>query len=346
MKAAVLNGVQDIEVKDVAEPEMAEGGLIIEVATCAICGTDVKMHRYGYTAVELPFIPGHELAGTIVQSDAVERGYKVGDRVTVNPNIPCGSCFYCSRGLQTACDNLSIIGVHRNGGFAKYVDVPAQSVNQGCVFHIPDQVSFEEAALIDPASCAVNSAELSSVKPGDVVVIVGAGPAGCFNAEVCRARGASKIILLQQSPRRLEQAHFTGADVYVNTSREDGVERVLAETDGRGADAVIIACASTEAQEQSVKMVAKRGNINLFGGLPKGSPSIQFESNLIHYKESYVTGTHGGSNRHCSVALDMISSGRINAKRYISFSFALTDFHKALQKAEDREGLKAFVRPS
>lgn len=345
MKAAVLQGVQDIEVKQVKDPDMAKGGLIVEVAACAICGTDVKMHRFGYAAVELPLIPGHELAGIVVQSEAQDKGYNVGDRVTVNPNIPCGTCFYCTRGLQTACDNLSIIGVHRNGGFAQYVSVPGQSVRQGCVFHIPEGVSFEEASLIDPASCAVNAAELSSVGPGNVVVVIGAGPAGCFNVEVCRARGASKIILMQRSPKRLEQARFTGADVFVNTSEENGVERVLAETDGRGADVVIVACASTEAQEQSVKMVAKRGNINLFGGLPKGSPSIQFESNLIHYKESYVTGTHGGSNRHCGIALDMISSGSINAKRYISYSFSLAEFHKALKKAEDRQGLKSIVKP-
>jgi L-iditol 2-dehydrogenase len=346
MKAAVLYGVQRIEVEEVEEPEMSEGGLIIEVSTCAICGTDVKMHRYGYAAVELPFIPGHELAGTVVQSNAEDHGYRVGDRVTVNPNIPCGTCYYCTRGLQTACDNLSIIGVHRNGGFAQFVAVPGASVKQGGVFLIPDGVSFEEASLIDPASCAVNAAELSSVGPGSVVVVIGAGPAGCFNTEVCRARGASKIILMQRSPSRLEQARFTNADVFVNTGEEDGVERVLEETEGRGADAVIVACASTEAQEQSVKMVAKRGNINLFGGLPKGSPSIQFESNLIHYKESFVTGTHGGSNRHCRIALDMISSGRIHAKQYISFSFSLEEFHKALKKAEQREGLKAIVRPS
>ena len=345
MKAAVLTGVQSIEVKDVPEPEMPDGGILIEVATCAICGTDVKMHRYGYAAALLPLIPGHELAGNIVQSGAVEAGYAVGDRVTINPNIPCGTCFYCTRGLRTACDNLSIIGVHRNGGFAKYVVVPQQAVKQGCVFHIPEHVSFEEAALIDPASCAINAAELSSITPGDVVVIIGAGPAGCLNTEVSRARGASKIILMQRSPRRLEQAIFTEADVFVNTSEEDAVNRVLAETDGRGADVVIVACASTEAQEQSVKMVAKRGNINLFGGLPRGSPSIQFESNLIHYKESYVTGTHGGSNRHCGIALDMISTGRIKAKEYISFIFDLSDFHEALQKAEHKKGLKAFVRP-
>ncbi len=345
MKAAVLNGVRSIEVKDVPEPRVPEGGLLIEVATCAICGTDVKMYKYGYAAVELPLIPGHELAGIIVQSRVRGKGYTIGDRVTVNPNIPCGTCYYCTRGLQTACDNLSIIGVHRNGGFAKYVVIPPQAVEQGCVFHIPEQVSFEEAALIDPASCAVNAAELSQITPGDTVVVIGAGPAGCLNAEVSRARGASQVILVQRSPRRLEQARFTGADVFVNSSEEDAVDRVLDETKGRGADVVIVACASKEAQEQSVRMVAKRGNINLFGGLPKGSPSIQFESNIIHYKESYVTGTHGGSNRHCEIALDMIASGRIRAKEYISFNFDLNRFHEALKMAEERKGLKVFVKP-
>ncbi|KPJ82240.1 MAG: hypothetical protein AMS17_19085 [Spirochaetes bacterium DG_61] len=345
MKAAVLTGVQNIEVKDVPEPAVPDTGLVIEVATCALCGTDVKMYRYGYAAVELPLIPGHELAGTIVQSGAARSGYETGDRVTVNPNIPCGTCFYCTRGLQTACDNLSIIGVHRDGGFAQYVSVPSQAVEQGCVFHISPNVSFEEAALIDPASCAVNAAELSQTKPGDTVVVIGAGPAGCLNVEVSRAFGASRTILVQRSPGRLKQARFTGADVFVNSSMEDPVERVMKETKGRGADVVIVACASTEAQEQALRMVAKRGNVNLFGGLPKGSPSIQFDSNLIHYRESYVTGTHGGSNRHCRIALDMISSGRIKAKKYVSYEGSLSKFHEALRMAEEKRGLKIFVRP-
>jgi L-iditol 2-dehydrogenase len=184
------------------------------------------------------------------------------------------------------------------------------------------------------------------VRPGDTVVVIGAGPAGCLNVEVSRAFGASKIILIQRSSHRLEQARFTGADVFVNSSLEDPVKRVLDETDGRGADAVIVACASGEAQEQAIRMVAKRGNVNLFGGLPKGSPSIQFDSNLIHYKESSVTGTHGGSNRHCGIALEMISSGRIQAERYVSYRFELSDFHEALKTAEEKRGLKVFVHPA
>jgi L-iditol 2-dehydrogenase len=345
MKAAVLTGVQSIEIRDVPEPAVPDAGLLIEVETCAICGTDVKMHRYGYAAAALPLIPGHELAGTVAEVGAAASGFEKNDRVTINPNIPCGTCFYCTRGLQTACDNLSIVGVHRDGGFARYVAVPSQSVAQGCVFTLPENVTFERASLIDPASCAVNAAELSGVKPGDTVVVIGAGPAGCLNVEVSRAFGASKILLIQRSARRLEQARFTGADVFVDSSLEDPVQRVLDETAGRGADAVIVACASGEAQEQAMRMVAKRGNVNLFGGLPKGSPSIQFDSNLIHYRESFVTGTHGGSNRHCRIALEMISSGRIKADRYVSYQFELSDFHEALKTAEEKRGLKVFVHP-
>jgi L-iditol 2-dehydrogenase len=345
MRAAVLMGKQHIEVKEVADPAVPAGGLLIKVETCAICGTDVKMHRYGYTAVELPLIPGHELAGTVHQTGGEACGFGIGDRVTMNPNIPCGVCHYCVRGLQTACDNLRIVGVHRDGGFARFVAVPALAVHQGCVLHIPDGVSFEEAALIDPASCAINAAELSRIKPGDTVVIIGAGPAGCLNAEVSRIFGASRVVVVQRSPVRLEQARFTGADVFINSSLEDPVGSVLEATGGRGADAVIVACASAEAQEQAIRMVAKRGNVNLFGGLPKGSPSIQFDSNAVHYKESFVTGTHGGTNRQCEMALEMIAAGKIRAREYVSARFGLDEFHQGLSRAEDRKGLKVFIKP-
>ncbi len=343
MRAAVLTGVESIEIRDVDEPEVEEGGALIEVSTCAICGTDVKMYKYGYANATLPLIPGHELAGRVMKSGA--SGIKEGDFVTINPNIPCGVCWYCVRGIQTGCDNLQVVGVHRDGGFARYVALPALAIAQGCVFHIPEGVSPEEAALIDPASCAVNASELSGVKPDDTVVVIGAGPAGCLNVEVSRAFGAGKIILVQRSAGRMEQARFTGADLFINSSEEDPVPRIMEETNGRGADVVIVACASVEAQQMSVHMVAKRGSVNLFGGLPKGSPSIAFDSNIVHYKEAFVTGTHGASNRHCSIALSMIASGRISAEKYVSYTKHLDDFHGALELAMKKQGLKVFVSP-
>jgi len=346
LKAAVLTGVKNLELREVPDPQPPRGGLIVKVETCAICGTDVKMYKYGYSAAKLLLIPGHELAGTIAEVGENIQGYREGERVVVAPNIPCGTCFYCQRGMQTSCDRLQTMGIHRDGGFAQYVMIPPQAVKQGCVISIPKGISFEEAALTEPTSCAINACELSRVKVGDVVVVIGAGPVGCLNVEVCRAFGAQKIILVQRSLPRLKQAKFTGADVYVSPLKEDVVKRIMQETGGRGADVVIVACGSGEAQEQALGMVAKRGNVNLFGGLPKDSPFIKFNSNVIHYKEVSVIGTHGCSTRQCKTALDMIVSGKIKAKEYVSYRLGLSDFLQAIKLAEERKGLKIFVSPN
>jgi len=346
LKAAVLTGVKNLELREVPDPQPPRGGLIVKVETCAICGTDVKMYKYGYSAAKLLLIPGHELAGTIAEVGENIQGYREGERVVVAPNIPCGTCFYCQRGMQTSCDRLQTMGIHRDGGFAQYVMIPPQAVKQGCVISIPKGISFEEAALTEPTSCAINACELSRVKVGDVVVVIGAGPVGCLNVEVCRAFGAQKIILVQRSLPRLKQAKFTGADVYVSPLKEDVVKRIMQETGGRGADVVIVACGSGEAQEQALGMVAKRGNVNLFGGLPKDSPFIKFNSNVIHYKEVSVIGTHGCSTRQCKTALDMIASGKIKAKEYVSYRLGLSDFLQAIKLAEERKGLKIFVSPN
>ena len=346
MKAAFLTGVQSIELREAPHPKPSRGGLIVKVKACAICATDVKMYKYGYSAAKFPLIPGHELAGTVAEVGGDIQGYQEGDRVAVAPNIPCGRCFYCQRGMQTSCQKLQTIGIHRDGGFAQYVAIPAQAVEEGCVMPVPEGISFEEAALIDPASCAINAAELSRIKAGDVVVVIGAGPVGCLNVEVSRAFGAQKIVLVQRSLSRLKEAEFTAADVYVTPLKEDIVERVTQETEGRGADVVIVACGSGQAQEEALKMVARRGNVNLFGGLPKDSPFIKFDSNLIHYKEAFVIGTHGGSTRQCKMALDMIASGKIKAKKYVSSRLHLTDFIKAIELAEQRKGLKIFINPN
>lgn len=346
MKAAILTGVQSFELREVSRPQPSRKGLIVKVKACAICGTDVKMYKYGYSAAKFPLIPGHELTGTIAELGEDIQGYQEGDRVAVAPNIPCGTCFYCQRGMQTSCEKLQTVGIHRDGGFAQYVAIPAQAVEEGCVMHIPEGISFEEAALIDPASCAINAAELSRIKVGDVVVVIGAGPVGCLNVEVSRAFGAQRIILVQRSLSRLKGAEFTAADVYTSPLKEDIVERVMQETEGRGADVVIVACGSGQAQEEALKIVARRGNVNLFGGLPKDSPFITFDSNLIHYKEAFVIGTHGGSTRQCKTALDMIASGKIKAKEYVSSRLNLADFLKAIKLAEHRKGLKIFINPN
>lgn len=217
------------------------------------CGSDLQRIMVEGTHL-FPCVPGHEFSGEIVESGNKVGSFKIRDRVTVYPLIPCMRCEWCLEGEYNLCEDYDYLGSRSDGAFAEYVKVPASNL-----IKLPRQVDFEETALIDPTSCAINAAELSQIKVGDVVVVIGAGPVGCLNVEASRAFGAKKIILVQRSLSRLKEAEFTGADVYISPLKEDIVERVIQETGGRGADVVIVACGSGQAQEEALKMVARRG---------------------------------------------------------------------------------------
>lgn len=344
MKAAVLKAIGQIALEDRARPAVDDGAVLIKVEACAVCSTDVKIYRHGYSGLRPPLVLGHELAGSISAVGNGVRGWREGDRVAVNPNIACGQCWFCRHALPTACDSLSTIGVHMDGGFAEFVIVPSQAVQADCLRRIPTGVSCEEATLTDPVSCAVNAAELSSIQAGDTVVVVGAGPTGCMNVEVARSRGA-RVILVQRSLHRLEDAGFTAADVFLSPLREDVTARIKEETGGRGADVVIVSCNSPQAQLDALGMVRKRGNINFFGGLPKNSSCIALDSNVVHYAEISITGTHGGSSEHCRRALDLIASGNVKARKYITDNFPLDDVLDGLAHTEQRRALKVVIHP-
>lgn len=344
MKAAVLRDVGKLSIENVPMPKPDTEGAIVKIEACAICTTDVKIYHHGYKGFKPPLILGHELSGTIHVIGSGLTGWHEGERVAVGPNIACGICWFCSNGFPTACDNLITIGVHIYGGFAEFVHIPGNAIKAGCLNLIPERVSFEEATLTDPLSCAINASQLSGVKEGDTVVVIGAGPTGCLNVEVAKGLGA-KVILVQRSSHRLEKARFTGADVYICASTEDVKTRIKEETQGRGADSVIVACNSPQAQGEALELVRKRGIVNFFGGLPKDSPFIKLDSNLVHYGEISVTGTHGGSSEHCQKALSLIADGKVKAKSYITGKFYLEDLLAGIGAAEKKEGLKTIIKP-
>ncbi len=344
MKAAVLKKPEDLSVEDFNTPVPGDNEIVIKVHSCAICGTDVKVYHHGHKHIVFPRITGHEVSGTVSSVGGNVKEVKQGDRVAIAPAIPCGRCYYCRKGYQSMCDNLKAIGYHYNGGFAEYMLVPEDAVRNGCVNRIPDNVSYQEASIAEPLACVINGQSLSRVETGDTVLILGAGPIGCFHAEFARNTGAGKVILADISSERVKSACFTGA-VLVDMSRSDLKKTVSELTGGRMADRVIVAVGAHQPQEQALELVAKRGSVNFFGGLPKEKPLINFNSNLLHYGEFFVTGTHGSNPAHNRIALDMISSGRINAKNYITDTFKLADIKKGLEKAEKREGLKIIITP-
>ena len=203
MKAAVLKGIENLEMEDISRPTPSPQEILIKVKACSICGTDIRVYHHGHKHMRFPRIIGHELSGEIVEIGKRVEGHKLGEKVAIAPAIPCGRCHYCRRGMQSMCINLTAIGYHYDGGFAEFMVVPEDAVRNGCVNTIPPELSFEEAALAEPLACAINGQQLSQISLGNTVVVVGAGPLGCIHLQLAKAKGASRTILVELSALEL-----------------------------------------------------------------------------------------------------------------------------------------------
>lgn len=345
MKAAVLEALDKIVVKEVPTPQIDDNSVLVKIKACAVCGSDIRIFHHGNSRVNPPQILGHEMAGEVVEVGKNVTKFKKGDRVAIGADVPCGECVFCEAGIGNNCQINYAMGYQFAGGFAEYVLLNRIVVNYGPVHKIPDHVSYDEAALAEPLGCVLNALELSSIKLGDTVVIIGAGPIGCMIIGVAKKMGASKVILVQRSRPRLEMAKKFGADLYICSSEEDSVARVLEETDGLGADVVITSNPSPEAQIDAINMAKNRARVNFFGGLPKDKSMVTLDTNIIHYKELFVHGAHGAMPIHHMKSVELIASGAINAKDYISHNFTLDDVVKAFETAEGHKGMRVIVNP-
>jgi len=345
MKAAVLEALKQITVKEVADVEPGPGEVKLRVHVCAVCGSDVRIFHHGNPRVRPPAIIGHEVAGEVVAvGDGVDK-WKVGDRVALGADVPCGKCHWCQNGLGNNCNENHAIGYQFPGGFAEEMVLHPMVVDFGPVTPIPENVSYEQAALAEPLACAINGLEMCRLRVGDSLCITGAGPLGCMMIELGRHMGATEIIVVQRSRKRLELARAFGADHYVCSEDTDVLDAVREITNGRGPDVVVTTCGSVEAHEQAIKMVAKHGRVNLFGGLGKDARNLDVPSNTIHYKECFVLGSHGSVPRHHRIAMALIEKGVVDVARCITHRFPLDDIRAAFDAAEKHEGLKVAVKP-
>ncbi len=345
MKAAVLETLEKIVVKEVSIPPIKKGEMLVKIRSCAVCGSDIRIYHQGNPRVKPPQIIGHEIAGEIVEIGERIENFKVGDRVAIGADVPCGVCKFCKNGLGNNCSINYAIGYQFPGGFAEYIHTNETTVNYGPLHRIPENLSFDEASLAEPLACSLNGYELANLKIGDTVVIIGAGPIGLMLVELARNIGAGRIILSQRSKERLKIARKFSADTFISSSEENLVERVMEETKGEGADVVMVACANPSAQEEALEIVGHRGRVNFFGGLPPGSTRIKIDSNLIHYKECFVLGSHGSVPRHHKIALDLLSRGAVKGKDFITHHYNLDDIKEAFGAAEAHQGLKVIVNP-
>ena len=346
MKAAVFEALDVMKVKEVETPVCGENDVLVKIKACAVCGSDIRIFHSGNTRVSPPQVIGHEMSGEIVQVGKNVSRFKEGDRVAIGADVPCGECVFCLAGIGNNCQINYAMGYQFPGGFAEYVLLNQTVVNYGPVTKIPDHVSFNEAALAEPLGCVLNAMELAPVSLNDVVVIIGAGPIGMMVCEVSKAMGASKVILINRSKGRLEIAKKLGiADVFVCMQDEDSIKRVLEETGGLGADVIYTSCPSPQAQIDAIHMAKNRCKVNFFGGLPKDKSLVTLDTNIIHYKELFISGAHGAMPIHHRKAVDLISSGRIKVDKYIMHTYSLDEIMTAFKTAEEHSGLRVVVNP-
>jgi L-iditol 2-dehydrogenase len=338
---------EDLRLEQMSVPEPGPGELLIRVRNCATCGTDVKIYFHGHRNLKPPRVIGHEIAGEVTALGDGVAGFSVGDRVQVIAAVPCGQCRECLIGHENICENLTSIGYDYEGGYAEYMIVPELVLRVGGVNLIPDGLAFEEASMTEPLACVLNGQELARVGEGDDVVIVGAGPIGCMHAHLARARGASRLTLVERSAERLElaAARVRPDEVVLAGAGTDAVAAVHAFSDGRGADVVIVAAPARAAQQDGIRMAANRGRISLFGSLPKDDSQITVDANDVHYRELTIVGAANSTPAQNAAALEMIADGRVRVADLITDTLPLEGIRDAIMSVRSGRGMKYVIAP-
>jgi L-iditol 2-dehydrogenase len=340
MRAVVLYGKEDARLEEVPIPEPAAGEVRVRIRAALTCGTDLKVFRRGYHAKMIvpPAIFGHELAGEIDALGAGVTGWQVGDRVVAANSAPCGDCFFCGCNREELCEDLLFL----NGAYAEYVVVPERIVRKN-LLRLPDGLSFEAAALTEPLACAVHGLEETGVRPGETVVVLGAGPLGLLLVR-CAVLAGARVLVAGRREARLRAATALGAAAVLDTAASP-TDWVHAHTGGRGADRVIEAVGQPEAWGTAISLVRKGGTVNLFGGCPAGT-SITVDTARLHYDALTLLGTFHHTPATIREALRLLAAGAIPAGELIQERLGLDGLPARLPELARGGGpLKVVVTP-
>lgn len=346
MKAVVVRAPMQFEVEEVTAPVVSEGGILLDVQACGLCGSDLRTLRGGHRKVSFPWILGHEICGIISEVGPNYQGkWQKGERIAVGPMAYCGVCDFCLDGRYELCENYREIAQAWPGGFAEKMVIPAASVRLGNVESAPDGLDSAAAAIAEPISSCINAQEKGQVGLGDTVVIIGTGPIGCIHTSLARAKGADKIFVIDVAEPRLALAEAFEPDALINASQIDPVQEVRRLTGGKGADVIVTATPAPIAQVQAVEMARKGGRILLFGGLPKENSKPGVDMNIVHYNALHLIGTTIFAPRHHRQALKLLASGRIPLDKLITHRFPLSEFKHGANMALEGQVLKAVFIP-
>ena len=288
MKALTLTEYKNLVYGDVADPQIAADEVLVRVRTCGICGSDVHGMDGSTGRRRPPIIMGHEAAGVIEAVGSQVKDWKKGDRVTFDSTVFCGACWYCQRGMINLCDNRRVLGVscedyRQHGAFAEYLAIP-----QRILYALPDSVSFEQAAMVEPVSIAVHAVEITPVSLGDTAVVVGAGMVGLLVVQALRVAGCGEIIAVDLEPEKLELATKFGADLGLNPNACDVAAEVRKQTGGRGADVALEVVGLGASINTAIASLRKGGSLTIVGNL---SPKVEIPLQVVVTRQLRLQGS-------------------------------------------------------
>lgn len=335
MKSAVLYAPADLRFEEVEIPQIGPTDVLLKILATGNCGSDLQRIMVEGT-YHFPCIPGHEFAGEIALLGQKVSGWKVGDRVTAAPQIPCRRCNWCELGEYNMCEEYDYVGSRSNGSFAQYLKIPADNI-----FKIPDGVDFEDAAVTDPACIALHGIRRAGgIKPGETVVILGIGPIGLFVCQWAKILGAGEVIGVDIVEKKLGIAKKLGADWTINSRTQDVVEE-MRKMAKRGAGLVIETAGSIDTQRQSLQIAGKRGRIVQIGRshhdvlLPDAIYSLIFRHELEIYGS--VNSSFSDLHNEWETALRFMADGKLQVKPLVSHRITLAETPKMFYKMYNRE---------
>jgi len=352
MRAAFMTGRDAVEVREADEPALDPRGGILRVEACGICGTDARTFFNGDPRAPTPWVLGHEPVGILERvgpDAALPPGVKEGDRVFLGSILTCGACRECIDGFQNLCEHHLLYGYDPfPGAFAELAAVPAIAVKN--LIPLPHDLPSDLATVVDPFACALNGIEVLDVGLGDTVVIMGAGPIGCWQSVMARDRGAGKVFLCDVSRSRLDLAlqavgGFVDDAWVVGEDAAQGVAEVLSRTGGAGAERVSVAAPSKQAQQAALEAAGKRARVVYFAGLPKHDPVSPLDMNQLHYKELAILGAYGATRRQYRITMDYLHRRRDQLAAVVTHRFPLDGIAEAFETIRSGAGLKMVIQP-
>jgi L-iditol 2-dehydrogenase len=347
MRAAVYRGVDDVRLEQVPVPAIGPGELLVRVHTCGICGTDLKKIATGSHSA--PRIFGHETTGVVAAAGEGVQQFKIGDRVMVFHHIPCRDCYYCRHKIFAQCPTYKKVGATAGyepsgGGFSEYVRVMDWIVERGGVVTIPEGVSFEQASFIEPVNTCMKGVETLRLMAGETVLVMGQGPIGIILSVLARRCGA-RVITSDLFPQRLTIAKTFGLNENIDASTSDTVKTIHNMTEGRGADAVVLAVAGNGLIRPAMEATRPGGRVLLFAQTQHGEAMIDPANVCVDEKS--LLGSYSASVDLQEESARFVLDGEMDLERLISHRFPLTDSVDALHLAANPQpdSMKVVIQP-